>query len=193
MAPGPRVPLANRLLTLQNEIEQLFGHLRMGEGDVLVCEGPAPLVLNPNSAMKVERVRGIFETIARNRGVRVPGRINPRTLQTELLGLTGRQISRDRVKAAARGLASNLFGSYLARLPLYGVGERPQAKLSQDIIDALLIGALAVSRVRIAYSTQQPLEQVFIAKPGRATGSHGGRSALRWCESEYKQLLGDRE
>ena len=62
MAPGPRVPLANRLLTLQNEIEQLFGHLRMGEGDVLVCEGPAPLVLNPNSAMKVERVRGIFET-----------------------------------------------------------------------------------------------------------------------------------
>ena len=171
-APGTGVPMADRLSVLQSEVHELFVRLRMGAGDILVCEGPAPLVLNPSSAIKVERVRSIFEAVAREMDVQVPGRVNPRTVQSELLQLRGRQLPRREVKEAARVVVRQLYGDYLLKLPLFGVGTGTvpgarrigKSELSQDIVDAMLIGTLALTRVREAAQAQTPLESLFASR-----------------------------
>lgn len=114
--PGPSLHLADRMSALQQKVDRTFRALALGEGDILVCEGPAPLVLNPQSALKVEGVRGVFETVARSLGLTVPGRVNPRTVQTELLGMRGPQLARSTVKEWARGTAERLYGEELVEL-----------------------------------------------------------------------------
>lgn len=181
-AGGPEHSMSDRLEELQKNISQLFNQLRMGNHDVLVCEGPAPLVLNPSSAIKVERVRSIFESVARGRGVVVPGRINPRTVQTEILGLRGKQLQRAVVKETARVTAQQLFGAQLSVLPLYGSGKTHR-QLPQDVIDALLIGAVALSRVRLAEQSQRPLTEAFTSKSESRSLARSSRS-LRWSEDD---------
>ena len=198
--PGPELALATRIELLQRRVELLLGGFNLGAGDLLVCEGPAPLVLNPQSALKVEGVRGVFETVARSRGVTVPGRLNPRTVQSELLGMKGKQLDRRTVKEWARAAAIQLYGSRLDKLleqqnqaecdeeagPPKGGAKK---KLSQDAIDALLIGAVAVGRCQLSATSGLPVEVVFQGGGKRRSFAGGGRRGTGWSEGELQKLL----
>ncbi|MCB0358470.1 MAG: hypothetical protein KDD44_02510 [Bdellovibrionales bacterium] len=183
--PGPRHAMALRLAELQQEVHSLFIDRQLGVGDVVVCEGPAPLVRNPSSAVKVEQVRSIFETIARASGAVVPGRLNPRTVQTELLGMRGRQLPRAEVKRWARDTVQQLFGRALTALEIIGDTGGTAAALSQDIVDALLIGAVAVSRVQLSLSGSQPLETAF---SGYQRSNRNGVVGVRWTEADLRNV-----
>lgn len=181
--PGPEHSLELRLTELQKSVVDIFAKFDLDERDILVCEGPAPLVKNPLSSLKVERVRSIFEAAARARGVVVPGRLNPRTVQSELLGMRGKQLERKQVKAWAREVALRLYGNLLD-------GE---TRISQDVIDALLIGSLAVSRVNLAQRSQTALTDVFSerSRSGDAQRRMSGRGRVRWSESDLKRALNE--
>ncbi len=149
---------AKRLYFLQKDIDKLFDELKLGANDVLVCEGPAHLILNPQTALKVEHVRGIFETLARARSVEVPGRVNPRVIQSEILGLKGKQIERKEVKRVAREIALRLFGTQLE-------GQESKSKvISQDIIDAALIGAFCITQIDLCQKLNIDLVEAFQEK-----------------------------
>ena len=152
-----------RLGKLQNEIEELYCHYELRKGDYLVLEGPAHLVLNPHTSLKVERVRGIFETLARKYSVEVPARINPRSMQREILGLSGKQLPRETVKEIAKQTALQLFGSELKKII-----PQKQESYSQDILDALLIGSYASSRLSTALRTHTPPSLSFQTKKRRS-------------------------
>jgi len=176
-APGAELPLAERLSSLQRLVKALVLDLQLGEGDILLCEGPAPLVLNPMSALKVERVRSIFESVARTHGVLVPGRLNPRTVQTELLGLRGKQLARKDVKQIAMQIATQLYGKQLDQLAKKAGARR----LSQDMVDAVLVGTLALTRIRGAQFAGRSIEEAFLPKVSTSSGRK-----LRWTKSDLK-------
>jgi Holliday junction resolvasome RuvABC endonuclease subunit len=157
---GPEFPLATRLRRLQENAESVLDQARMGEGDILLCE-EATSMKDPQAVAKLERVRSIFETLARSRGVRVPGRIHPRTVHYELLGLKGKQPSRDAVKAAARAVAMRLFTTSLQELQ-FDVSERA-VRRAQDVVDALLVGQIGLSRIESARKTGTDLDDFFHA------------------------------
>jgi hypothetical protein len=171
--------LEHRLASLQEGIQKLFEYLGLDFRFIVICEAPAPLVKNPNSALKVERVRGMFENIARFLGAHVPGRLNPRTIQVELLGLRGRQLGRADVKSIARTTCERLYGEELLKT-WHSFEESKKKILPQDIIDAILIGAVAISRIQRALLADQALEEVFqegqgAIHAGRYSGWRGGR------------------
>ncbi len=180
--PGTEMLLARRYDVLQQLIHELFVELNLGEGDCLVCEGPAPLVLDPENAAKVERVRGIFEALARARGVVVPGRINPRTVQTDLLGMRGKQLARKEVKAWAKEVAGRLYGETLGMLAADSFG--------QDIIDAALLGTVAVTRVQLATKSGISWYEAFSPRAKGRNGTSATRtsrkSQVRWSERELR-------
>lgn len=157
LEPGP--PLAHRLLSLQAKIVKLFDTLELREGDILVCEA-ATTMRDPRAALLVEQVRGMFEVLARSRGVTVPGRINPRTVQFEVMGLRGAQGRREEVKRAALQVAKVLYGARLKALG-FDLDDGRSRKRHQDVVDALLVGSLAVSRVQGAWTTNSDLNQTF--------------------------------
>ncbi|RME60129.1 MAG: hypothetical protein D6780_03920, partial [Candidatus Dadabacteria bacterium] len=109
------VPLAHRLADLQQRIEKLFKRMDLGGDDYLVCEAPTT-VMDPRAAFIVEQVRSIFEVTARGRGVVVPGRINPRTVQREIIGLRGAQQRREKVKEAAVLTVHRLYKEELTKM-----------------------------------------------------------------------------
>lgn len=157
-AAPPSVPMATRLDRLQGSIKKVLSNLSLGELDVLVCEAPTTMK-DPHNAIKVEQVRGIFESTGRSRGVSVPGRVNPRSVQYEVMGLKGKQMARLEVKAAAVRTVQYLYAPALQRL---GIETSDTAlKKHQDIVDAMLIGRFAVLRIQGALDSRQPLEQVF--------------------------------
>jgi hypothetical protein len=190
------IPFSERLRVLQKEIEILYADLKLEANDILVCEGPAPLVLNPHTALKVEHVRGIFETIARGKGIHVPGRINPRTWQSELLGLRGPQLPRKEVKELSLMTAKRLFPE------IFAVKKEGQKEIRgiQDIADALLIGCLAKSKLEMSQKTGTDLLAVFVkGGRGRKAGSvsanalqigvrRGGSRYSGWSEESLKKL-----
>src|SRR5690606_567012 len=94
---SPRVPLATRFSDLQRKIVGVYESLSLSGNDVLICESQTTM-RDPRAAFKVEQVRGIFETVARSRSLHVPGRINPRSVQSEVMGLRGKQLARAVVK-----------------------------------------------------------------------------------------------
>ena len=152
----PSQGMAERLRSLQSRIESVFSALKLGAGDVLVCEAPTT-VKDPHNALKVENVRSIFEAVARARDVVVPGRLNPRSVQFEIMGLQGKQIERKEVKAMAVRTAEFLYSTELAKL---GV-DVAQLKRHQDIVDALLLGRLALARIKSAADGTVALESLF--------------------------------
>jgi Holliday junction resolvasome RuvABC endonuclease subunit len=154
----PSVALATRLERLQVAIKKVLTNLALGDVDVLVCEAPTTMK-DPHNAIKVEQVRGLFESIGRSQGVVVPGRVNPRSVQFEVMGLKGKQLSRIEVKAAAVRTVEYLYASTLRRLGLATTGE--DLKKHQDIVDAMLIGRFAVLRIQGALDARQSLESVF--------------------------------
>jgi Holliday junction resolvasome RuvABC endonuclease subunit len=183
--PGTELSLAKRLETLQQEIRETLCIVKLGQSDLLVCEGPAHLVLNPNSALKVERVRSTFETVARELGVCVPGRLNPRTVQSELLGFRGRQVPREQVKKSAREVALRLFAKDLKEMPV--IGAKIDKQVPQDIIDALLVGSLACSRIKHGLRSQLTPEEVFLPK-ARSRNNHSNGTRVRWSEKDLNRL-----
>ena len=182
--PGPKEFLASRFNALQQHVRDLFEKLELEAGDFMVCEGPAPLVRNPQSAIKVEGVRGIFESVARSHGVSVPGRINPRTVQSEILGMKGRQLARATVKEWSRAAAVRLYERELRQF--FNCPAGVFSEISQDIIDAMLIGTVAVSRVQVAVRTKSTVESVFVSSGSRR--KLGGASRTTgWTEAEFKR------
>lgn len=162
--PGPKENLTDRYDWIQEAVNQIFISLTLGRGDYLICEGPAPLVKNPESALRVERVRSIFEAVGRMHGVKVLSRLNPRTVQSEVLGLRGKQIPRAQVKELAHSTALQVFPE---------INKSTEKKLSQDIVDAILVGMLAVSKVQIHLKTGVELELLFQSK-------NAGRNNRSW-------------
>ena len=156
----PSVPLTERLRAIQSTIETIFLKTGLGSQDLLVCEAPTT-VKDPHNALKVEQVRTIFESVARARSVTVPGRINPRSVQQEVMGLYGKQLRRAEVKATAVKTAEYLYSPALRRLGLMQEGI-PLSR-HQDIVDALLIGRLALIRLQAAHVGEQRLESMFQA------------------------------
>jgi hypothetical protein len=152
----PSVVMGERLRLLQGRIEALFDRLQLGSRDVLVCEAPTT-VKDPHNALKVEHVRSLFEAVARSRSLSVPGRVNPRTVQFEIMGLHGKQLERKEVKAMAQRTVTFLYASELQRLGI----QVDELKRHQDIVDALLLGRVALSRIQSAHDAALPLANIF--------------------------------
>lgn len=158
---SPAVPLPLRYLDLQQKVTKVYDSLQLAANDVLICESPTTM-RDPRAAMKVEQVRGIFETVARGLNLSVPGRIHPRSVQQEIMGLRGKQLSRAIVKDTAVQIVKTVYGKSLEAIGF----EADEANLSknQDIVDAILIGALALTRIEGAQRGGVPPEEVFVAK-----------------------------
>ena len=155
---GTRLAMAARLRDLQDKIAALFDSLNISTNDVLICEAQTTM-RDPKAAMKVEQVRGLFEVVARSRGAAVPGRINPRTVQFEAMGLRGAQLARPIVKATAVETVRRTFAKELCAI---GFGDQlTMLHRHQDIVDALLVGRVAVSRLQQAQAGSVPLEALF--------------------------------
>ena len=169
----PSIPLATRLDRLQGAIKKVIGNLALGDLDVLVCEAPTTMK-DPHNAIKVEQVRGLFESAGRSRGMAVPGRVNPRSVQFEVMGLTGKQVARAEVKAAAVRTVQYLYTPALRRLGLATTLE--DLKRCQDVVDAILIGRFAVLRIQGALDARQSLESVFDTQNKQQRGSWRVRS-----------------
>lgn len=121
---------------------------------------------DPRAAFKVEQVRGIFETVARNLEMQVPGRIHPRSVQYEIMGLRGKQLERSVVKDTAVEIVRTVYG---AALEAIGFEVNPEnLSRNQDIVDAILIGSLALTKLETAELGGLPLEAAFL--PRQRTG-----------------------
>ena len=154
----PGQPLSIRLRILHEKVDELFDVLKLRADDLLTCES-ATTMRDPHAALKVEQVRSIFESNARSRGVCVPGRVNPRSVHFEVMGLRGPQVARDLIKEAARRVARHLFSEDLTQLG-FPIHDK-ELKRHQDIVDALLVGRLALSRIRSAEASSMLVEEAF--------------------------------
>lgn len=186
----PKISLSERLQKLQQRIEDTLGGLNLGPNDVLVCEAPTSM-LDPRGAFKVEQVRGIFEAVARTKNITVPGRINPRTVQRDLMGLRGAQQRRDAVKDTACQVVKTLFGDQLRRLG-FDVSDRNLAK-HQDIVDAILIGAIGVTKVKQGSVGDIAITEVFREQKSRRKSSRnswgsGEENSFGWTEAEISKM-----
>lgn len=150
--------LSERLLDLHGKVQSIFKECGITRGDYLVCEAPTTM-RDPRAALRVEQVRGIFETVARERKVIVPGRINPRSVQREVMGLKGKQLKRAVVKETAVMVVQALYTRDLKRLGF--ADEIEKIKRHQDIVDAILIGRLGVTRIKSAQSGGVPPSTLF--------------------------------
>lgn len=161
-APSSATPLPLRLTMLQRQVDELMGVLKLGGDDVLVCEAQTTMK-DPRAAFAVEQVRCIFESLGRARSVRVPGRVNPRSVQSEIMGLKGKQLARPIVKETAVIVAKALYEQALLSLG-FDV-EHSALKRNQDIVDALLVGTLALSKIRTSrVESSVVLEELFVGK-----------------------------
>jgi len=151
-------PMGYRLKALQSRIQEMQDKLSLTSNDVLICEAQTTM-RDPRSAFKVEQVRGIFEAIARTKGVSVPGRINPRSVHHEIMGLKGKQAPRDQVKETAVRLVRALFADSLQGM---GFDICPTAlSQHQDIVDAILVGNLGVTWLKAATSAGVEFDEYF--------------------------------
>lgn len=165
---GASYPLATRLLDLQNKIVKIYDRLEIDADDVLVCESPTAMI-DPNAALKMEQVRCIFEVIARQRSVSVPGRINPRSVHYEVMGLRGKQLARNIIKETAITIVKEFYGAQLNSLG-FEADESSLAK-NQDIVDAILVGRLGVINVQHAAAAGISVEEIFEEKAGKVRAS----------------------
>lgn len=165
---GSKAAWPERMRDLQLKIQTCLEMLELSSDDFLVCEA-ATTMRDPRAALLVEQVRTIFETMARTRQVEVPGRLNPRTVQHEIMGLRGRQLSRLSVKDAAVRIAYDLFGKELRELEL--ADDMSGLRRHQDIVDALLVGASAIARIEHAGRSGQETFAMFEERRMRSSNS----------------------
>ena len=162
-------PLAERLADLQEKIMSVMESIAIGEHDWMMCEAPTTM-RDPHAAIKVEQVRGIFETIARVMRARVPGRLNPRTVHHEVLGIGGGpQLPRVQVKQLAVQVAERLFAGSLREIGFEP--SLPNLKKNQDIVDAVLLGYLGLTRLRSAEWGNLSPEALLDRRPLRRVAS----------------------
>ena len=147
-----------RYKDLQTQINNLFSQIKLGPEDIVVCEAPTTM-RDPKATIKVEQVRGIFETLARTRGSLIPGRLNPRTVHHEVLGFKGKQVARKEVKESACAVAKRLFKNDLIRI---GFNSIENLSRHQDIVDALLIGTVVMSRLTRMRSSNEEFSQLSL-------------------------------
>ncbi len=181
-----RESMSFRLLSFQKKVDSLYKEIELNARDVLVLEGPAQLVLNPSTSTKVEQIRGIFESLARSRGVFIPGRINPRTLQVELLGMKGKQKERKEVKLMAQNVSNHLYGDTLRKIVTSNTDKKTKI-ISQDIVDASLIGALSLSKIRFCSGNKDMLLELFEEKSFKNRIGQS-RKKVRWTANSIKNL-----
>lgn len=188
----PATPMAERLERLQARVAELFDNLAIGSRDILVCESQTSMI-DPKAAIKVEQVRGIFEVLARQREALVPGRMNPRSVQRELLNFRGVQQKRYDVKMAAAKVVKGLCEKELKSL-----GFEPSIKnliKHQDIADAILVGRLSVSRVQGAKLAKAKVADMFVEKTAnkdrryKGWGADGDK-ATRWRVKDLAKIVG---
>ncbi|MCB0318530.1 MAG: hypothetical protein KDD56_07215 [Bdellovibrionales bacterium] len=148
-------PFNIRVADLQKKIIEILKSIDFNSNDVLISEAPTS-IKDPDAAIKVEQVRSIFETVARTFNANVPGRINPRSVQTEVIGLSGKQVVREEVKSHAVGTARFIYSKELIKI---GFSDLDNLAAYQDIVDALLIGHLALSKIEAAKSAGVLLEE----------------------------------
>lgn len=154
----PAIPLSQRLEDLQRKVSNLLIQLALGGNDVLVCEAPTTM-RDPRAALKVEQVRVIFEALARERSLAVPGRLNPRSVQYEVMGLKGKQLKRTVIKSTAVTIVHRLYKRDLSQL---GFDCSPKnLSRNQDIVDAVLVGSLGLARIKASRFSHMPLETLF--------------------------------
>lgn len=165
-----------RISKLQFEIGALLDNLELNSNDLLVVE-TATTIKDPDATLKVEQVRAIFEALARLKGMCVPGRVNPRSVHYEILGLKGKQLSRDMIKSAAFSVATKIFSQDLSRL---NISEDMLIK-EQDIVDAMLIGSLCLVRINQANaSSTSSIEDCFLNTKGSTN--------RRWSKASLSSL-----
>ncbi|MCB0338055.1 MAG: hypothetical protein KDD53_00555 [Bdellovibrionales bacterium] len=186
----PSEPLQARLLDLQQQVNRFLLKVNAGVGDILVCEGPTTMK-DPRAAIKVEQVRGIFESMSRAQGIQVPGRLNPRSVQVELMGMKGRQTKRETVKKTALGVVKNLYGTQLDQIG-FSKSEDDLRK-NQDIVDAILVGHLALGRISTAIQGSIALEEIFSESGTRRRSSRfawgsGESNTFGWSSKEISYL-----
>ena len=162
----PSVPLSARLAAFHEKIGEIYARIGLDTRDLVVCEAPTTMK-DPHNAIKVEQVRGIFESLARSRGAAVPGRVNPRSVQYEVMGLVGKQVVRAEVKLAAVRTVQHLYQEPLARIGFDT--EVPGISKHQDIVDAVLVGRLGVLRAQASVQSGVAIEQLF--QGDRSSGS----------------------
>ncbi|NMC63416.1 MAG: hypothetical protein GYA55_09655, partial [SAR324 cluster bacterium] len=92
----------------------------------------------------------------------VPGRINPRSVQREVMGLKGKQLLRERVKETALLVVHALYEKELKALDF--PSDKESLSKHQDIIDAILVGRLALIRVKSAIQAGMPPQRLFDEK-----------------------------
>jgi len=150
--------LFERISDMQKRVETLLSEIDLKTGDFLICES-ATTMRDPRAVVILEQIRGMFETLARMRGVTVPGRVNPRSVQYEILGLMGHQLERVVVKDSAVHGVEKLYTDMLKNLGFDT--SLKNLKKNQDIVDAILIGHLALNRLLAAEKTNMPFELPF--------------------------------
>ncbi|HMO01844.1 MAG TPA: hypothetical protein PKD37_02020 [Oligoflexia bacterium] len=153
-----KYPMARRLSVLQTQIADLYQQLSLGSYDIIIVEAPTTM-RDPRAALAVEQVRCLFEAEARSLSVVVPGRINPRSVQKDVLGMIGKQPPRALVKESARVTVRNLFGNQLKR-----IGFEESLDKNQDIVDALLVGVGARAKIISALQAGIAIEDIFEQK-----------------------------
>jgi Holliday junction resolvasome RuvABC endonuclease subunit len=184
--------LSIRLADLQSKITTLFSQLTLANNDVLVCEGETTM-RDPRAVIKVEQVRSIFESVGRAGKVIVPGRVNPRSVQSELMGFRGRQVKREVVKATARQLVETLYADRLKELQF--CMELHMLERHQDIVDAILVGRLALLRLKAGLQTGQKLTEILqpqrrARRTSRFAWGKGEGNSFGWSASEIEKLTG---
>ncbi|MDZ4786523.1 MAG: hypothetical protein SGJ02_10665 [bacterium] len=185
------IPLSNRLKDLQNKISDIFKIAKLTRNDVLICEAQTSMK-DPRGAFKVEQVRSIFEALAREKEILVPGRISPRTIQSEILGFKGAQQKREEVKSVARSIVKSMFNKELSKLG-FNVEENNLLK-NQDIVDAILVGVMGLTRIKTAKMSNQSLAITFSEgsskrRSSRAAWGKGEDNSFGWTEVELNKLL----
>lgn len=151
--------LSDRYKDVQEKVVNLYSKIDLGASDIIVCESQTTM-RDPKAAFKVEHVRSVFEVIGRQRYVSIPGRINPRSIHSELLGLTGKQAKRVEVKYSATKFAWGLFSEAFQSLGV--VADESGLARHQDIVDAVLLGHLGCLWINRAKLVGAELSEVFL-------------------------------
>ena len=161
--PDRRELMPTRLKFLQRGAGVILEKTGLGQGDFLVCEGAAHVALNPRTSLLLEQVRTLFETLARGCGAAVPGRVNPRSVQHQLLGARGKQLRRDCVKALGKRAALQLYGELLSSLEYTRIScsKSRTGRVEQDIFDALLVGTVAAVKIKQCFSSGLDVDVAF--------------------------------
>ncbi|MCS6961758.1 MAG: crossover junction endodeoxyribonuclease RuvC [Deltaproteobacteria bacterium] len=126
------ISISNRVKHIVNEIKHIIDCYNLKRGDYFVVESSAGCI-NPRTFLILERIRGAGEAVALLNGLTVLGRINPRSIHVNLLGIK-KSLARVFVKSAIRSYVEKQFSAFLKSAEIEVIPK------NQDVFDALLLG-----------------------------------------------------